>query len=98
MESGFPSSSANQTRERELGDGISSQPNGNEANQTRCQCWKEKLLTRTEKEILIKAVAQCILTYSMSYFLLPISFVMILLSLWLSFGGVLTQIVIKSIG
>lgn len=33
--------------------------------------WKEKLLSKARKEILIKSVAMGILTYSMSCFLLP---------------------------
>ena len=33
--------------------------------------WKEKLLSKVEKEILIKAVAHAILTYTMSCFKIP---------------------------
>lgn len=33
--------------------------------------WKEKLLSKARKEILIKAMAQAISTYTMGYFRLP---------------------------
>lgn len=36
METHFPLPSTNQTRERELNDGIPLQPDGKEANQTHC--------------------------------------------------------------
>ena len=36
------------------------------------QGWKEKLLSQASKEVMIKAVVQSILTYSMSVFRLPI--------------------------
>ena len=40
---------------------------------SRMQGWKEKLLSQAGKEIMIKAVIQSILTYSMSVFRLPTS-------------------------
>lgn len=40
----------------------------------RLQGWKEKLLSKAGNEILIKALAQSILTYAMSCFKLPTSF------------------------
>lgn len=33
--------------------------------------WKEKMLLKTSKEVFIKAVAQAILTYTMSCFKIP---------------------------
>lgn len=36
--------------------------------------WKEKLLSQADKTFLIKAIAQAILTYIMSCFLLPNGF------------------------
>ena len=33
--------------------------------------WKEKMLTKVGKEVLIKVVAQAILTYTMSCFKIP---------------------------
>ena len=33
--------------------------------------WKEKMLTTVGKEVLIKVVAQAILTYTLSYFKIP---------------------------
>jgi len=33
--------------------------------------WKEKMLSKVEKEVLIKVVAQAILTYTMSCFKIP---------------------------
>ena len=36
------------------------------------QGWKEKLLSQAGKEVMIKAVVQSILTYSMGVFKLPV--------------------------
>ncbi|KAK8265629.1 hypothetical protein V6Z12_D12G189800 [Gossypium hirsutum] len=40
----------------------------------RIQSWKNKLLSRAGKEVVIKTMAQAILVYSMSVFLLPHNF------------------------
>ena len=54
----------------------------------RIQSWK-KLLSKRGKEIFIKAIAQAIPTYSMSYFLIPSTLCKELESLWAKFwlGG-----------
>lgn len=47
--------------------------------------WKEKLLSKASKEILIKVVAQTIPTYTMSCFKIPVLFVM----KWLVWLGII---------
>ena len=59
---------------------------------------KEKLLSQAGREILIKAVEQVILTYTMSCFMLPQGLVMKLRSLYVSFGGGKGETVEKFIG
>ena len=62
------------------------------------QDWEEKLLSQAGREILIKAVDQVILTYTMSCFMLPQGLVMKLRSLYVSFGGGKGETIRKFIG
>ena len=62
------------------------------------QDWKEKLLSQAGREILIKAVDQVILTYTMSCFMLPQGLVMKLRSLYVSFGRGKGETIGKFIG
>lgn len=52
------------------------------------QGWKEKLLSQAGREVMIKAVVQFILVYSMSIFKLPVGLCKDIEAMIRKFGGV----------
>lgn len=64
----------------------------------RLQGWKEKLLSKAGKEVLIKAVAQAIPTYAMTVFKLPFGLCDELTRMMTNFGGVKLRMGIQYIG